>query len=487
MAIVYVTDPGSGNDIYANLVTAVAALAANGDTLIVPGTMRPNTGQIATSKRFTVRTLLPTSATWVGFSNDFLPSNPISFTNGAIWYRPESMSDSTLSTGGGSGLPMSFFKFNDPSSSASDALLSTGVVVSDIEFRSKLPSLTGYTANGGPNPPSDNLSVAPDYGLWFNKSANIQVTRCTFKYFGNAGVRYDHWNDAASGVIYKNIFFHCAKGMDGLGLGYGIVIYGDNSDHNTANWNPDPQYGGSNFLFIENNDIRECRHGVAGGGMGRYVIRYNYFENNIITYFSSNQSQDAHGRRASSDGYYATHTVESYGNKIINTKYIDGTLISSNPTRTNAEDYLMERGILLKEAMHLVYNNIISGCRMGVAEQLEDVDVYGDGNNTYPQKCTYSASAVYFGKPMSHINNNSVNLLNGNCHAFWNSYAYNANQVQGTHFTLNAGAFSYTGTGTANTGQAYTYPHPMRDDIDPLILGSGRRNYRTRTFHIVGR
>lgn len=494
MAVVVVTDPGSGNDIFSNLQTAVNSLAANNDILIVPGTMRPNTGQIRTTKRFYVCTLVPATSTWVGFSNDFLPSNPITLINSAIWYRPESMSDSTLATGGGGGEPMAFFRFDDPAGSGTavkydyNTNLYKGPMVSDIEFRSKLPSLTGYTANGGPNPPSDNLSVAPDYGIYFNKSYNVTVTRCTFKYTGNAAIRYDHYNNAAGGVIYKNVFFHCAKGMDGLGLGYGIVIYGDNSDHNFSNWNPDPQYGSDNFLFIENNDIRECRHGVAGGGMGRYVIRYNYFEDNIITYYASNQSQDAHGRRNSGDGFFATHTVESYGNKIINTKYIDGTLIASNPTRTNAEDYLMERGIHLKEAMHLVYNNIISGCRMGIGEQLETVNVYNDSNTTYPQKCTYAASSAHFGKPMSHINNNSVNLLNGNCYHLRNYqtlYAgvYNYYFYQNTDYTLNAGPFSYTGTGTAGTGTAYTYPHNLRDDLNPPVTGNPRRHWTRRTFH----
>ena len=489
MATIFVTDPGPGNDIFANFQTAVASAAANGDNIIVPGATRPYTGELVTTKRFNLFPAIPVTATWVGFSNDFIPSNPISFTNAAVWYRPESMSDSTLTTGGQFGNPMSFIKFNDPASSGSAALASVGITISDMEFRSKQPSLTGYTANGGPNPPSDNLSVAPDYGIWFNKSANIKVTRCTFKYTGNAGIRYDHFNDAASGVIYKNQFFHCAKGQDGLGLGYGIVIYGDNSDHTLANWNPDPQYGSSNFLFIENNDIRECRHGVAGGGMGRYVIRFNYFENNIITYYSSNQTNDAHGRRASSDGYFASHTVEDYGNKIINTKYIDGTLIASNPTRTNAEDFLMERGILLKEAMHLAYDNIISGCRFGVAEQLETVDIFGTGNTGNPQVCTYAASSAYFGKPMTHINNNTVNFLNGNCSAFFRyttRYAGVDNYYffQNTDYTLNAGPFSYLGTGTANTGSAYTYPHPMRDDlITPPVTGTPRRHWTARGFH----
>lgn len=480
MAIIFLIDPGSGNDIFPNLQTAEGLLNANGDTLIVPVGTYPNTGQLDTAKRFRICTLIPATAIWTGFSNDFLPSNPISFTNASVWYRPESMSDSTLGTGGGSGTPMAFIKFNDPSTSGAAALLTAGPIVSDIELRSKLPSLNGYTANGGPNPPADGLSIAPDYGLYFNKSANFQVTRCTFKYFGNAAIRYDHWNAAASGIVYKNILFHCAKGQDGLGLGYGIVTYGENSDHNTANWNPDPQYGSGNFLFIENNDIRECRHGVAGGGNGDYTIRNNYFENNTTTYFSSNQTDDAHGRRATSDGYYATHAVECYNNKIINTKYIDGVLISSNPTRTNAEDFLMERGILLKEAMHLVYGNIISGCRFGVAEQLETVNIYNDGNTGNPQKCTYAASANHFGKPMTHINGNIVDLLNGNCSAFYN---YSTSSfVQNTDFTLNAGNFSYLGTGTANTGTAYTYPHPQRDDLI-IIPGSPRRHWTNRTFH----
>lgn len=492
MATYVVTDPGVGNDIFDNLMAAVDSCAATGDSIIIPSAMRPNTGQVTTTKRFNIFPLIPATCFWGGFSNDYSIESPLTLINTAIWYRPESMSDSTLSTGGGSGTPMAFFKFNDLAASPQTLLTTDGIKVSDIEFRSKIPSINGYPANGGSSTAPDGLSLASDYALLFNKSVDFQVTRCTFKYFGYAAIEYKHWDSVARGVIYKCHFEQNAKGADGLGLGYGIVVYGQN-----LTWSTNPQYGSNNFLFVENCTGNLHRHFISGGGNARYVIRHCYIQDNIVTYFRSCQAIDAHGRRAGSVGnsnYFGTHTVEAYNNKIINQYRYDGTHSGAKVLigGTTDEDDLIESAIRLKECFHLSYGNIIKGYRFGHGVQVETVNVYADGNTGYPQKYTFGQPSAITGGTSnpngdlgdSYIWGNDVHILNGNCSA---TYNYTPSIfVSGRDFQLIP--YGYSNADSAGTGTSYTYPHPLRDDlIMPPIIGSQRRTYRTRTYHTAGR
>ena len=56
MAIINVTNPGNGNDIFANVQQHVNS-AASGDTIILPGGYFPFTGQITTSKKFNLTSI----------------------------------------------------------------------------------------------------------------------------------------------------------------------------------------------------------------------------------------------------------------------------------------------------------------------------------------------------------------------------------------------------------------------------------------------
>ena len=93
---------------------------------------------------------------------------------------------------------------------------SSGIVISDMTLRSKKPSL----ADG------DGLSRSVDMGIELIKCVDFVVTRCRFEYFGNGAVSVLHEDNLARGLIYKNEFYHNAKGYDALGLGYGVVVYG---------------------------------------------------------------------------------------------------------------------------------------------------------------------------------------------------------------------------------------------------------------------
>jgi hypothetical protein len=487
MATYVVTDPGSGNDIYPNFLAAVNNCAASGDTVIVPSVMRPFTDQVTTTKKFNVCTVIPATVIWNGFASDYsIESNALTIVNSAIWYRPESMSDSTLNTGGGGGTPMAFIKFNDPEVSPQTSLTTDGVRVSDIEFRSKIPSIDGYPANGGSTTAPDGLSLASDYALVFNKSVDFHVTRCTFKYFGYAAIEYKHWDSVSRGLIYKCHFEQNAKGSDGLGLGYGVVVYGEN-----LTWSTNPEFGSNNFLFVENCTFNLNRHAISGGGNGMYVIRYCYIQDNIVTYFRSCQAIDAHGRRGGSVGnsnYYSTHTVEAYNNKIVNQYRYDGTHTGLRVPigSTTDEDDLISDGLRLKECFHLSYNNIVKGYRFGHGIQIETINIYANGNTGYPQQNTFGQPSAITGGSSnpngdlgdSYIWNNDVHLLNGNCEDLHN---YTPSIfVSGRDYHLTA--YGYANADSAGTGSAYAYPHPLRDDI-VIPVGTARRLYRSRTYH----
>lgn len=487
MAIYTVTNPGNGNDIFANVQTAVNSCAASGDSIVLPAGSFTFSGQITTSKKFNLYSVLPATCTWSGFANDYSIESPLVLSCFTTLYRSESMSDSTLSTGGGGGTSMAFFKFTDPAGSAPVSPTFDGFKISDIEFKSKIPSQNGYPANGGPTPAADGLSLASDIGINIIKSVDFQITRCSFKYFGNGAISYTHWDSVARGLIYKCNFDQNAKGADGLGLGYGIVVYGQN-----LTWITNPKFGSNNFLFVENCSFNLHRHSIAGGGCGRYVARYNYIQDNIVTYLRSCHAIDGHGRRGGSLGsgnYFATHTIEAYNNKIINQYRYDGTHTSAKVPigGTTNEDDLIERGIWTKESFALVYNNIIKGFRFGTGVQLEYVNIYGDGNTGYPQKYTFGEPSAITGgasNPNGDLGdswfwNNDVHLLNGVCYNFYN---YTPSIFQANR-DYHLSAYAYTNADSTGSGSAYTYPHPLRDDLTPPVTtGTGRR-FSLRTYH----
>lgn len=480
MAIIPVTNPGSGNDIRPNLQTAINTAAASGDIIELPVGSFTYSSTITTTKRFTLRSVSPAIVQWNGFAANYnIESNSLQWISqpSTIIYRSEATTDASLSS-----VPM--IRFNDSAGSPQITPTTDGVIISDIEFRSKLPSQNGYPANGGPTPPADNLSLAADYALYFNKSVDFKITRCRFKYFGYAAIRYDHWDSVSRGLIYKCDFDANSKGADGLGLGYGIVVYGQN-----LTWLTNPQFGSDNFLFIENCTFNLHRHSTSGGGCGRYVIRYSYIQDNIVTYFNSCQAIDAHGRRAGSLGsgnYFATHTVEAYNNKIINQYKYDPTHTSQKILLdgSSVTGDLIESAIRLKESFHLSYNNIIKGYRFGSAVQVEEINVYNDGNTGYPQKYTFgepSAITGGSGTPNgdlgdSWIWNNTVHLLNGQCFNFYNYTPSIFTQDRDYHLS----SYAYLNADSTGSGTAYTYPHPNRDDLQITNVG---RTYRVRLYH----
>jgi hypothetical protein len=261
-----------------------------------------------------------------------------------ILYRSEAASDDLLSTGiNWRGI----FRFNINSSTRS------GIIVSNITFKSKKPSTVA----------GDGLSLAADIGIEMVNCVDFVITKCRFENFGNGAVSIMHDDSIVGGLICKNEFFHNVKGVDALGLGYGVVIYGAN-----RKWISNPRFGSSNFIFVEDNVFDYHRHSIAAGGCGLYVFRYNTVRNNVAG--NTAHAIDAHeASLASGDNYYSTRAIEVYNNNIVNTTFRDGsgnikdgTVITSGKSVT----LLVECAIRPRGGEAVIHDNYIEGYRFGV-------------------------------------------------------------------------------------------------------------------------
>ncbi|MEO6901538.1 MAG: hypothetical protein ABI241_00460 [Bacteroidia bacterium] len=467
MAIVYIplVDPGTDGNIIPKLQDAYDLCnPLNYNIILLPPKYYYAYGTATnTCKNVELRCSTLAVNTWSDFTNDYLTGNPLTWSvvPQCVIRRNESTSDASL----------------EAVSIIENIINSTspcGIKISDIDFRSKIPSVNGNVTAG--IPAADGLSLAVDYGIRFNGCVDYQVTRCKFSWFGDAAIIVKHDDYIVRGLIYKNHFEKNAKGVDGAGAGYGIAVSGLDLNYDT-----NAGFGTSNFNFFENNSSSMHRHWAAAGGCGRYNARHNYVENGgSVTNYSSSQSFDAHGGRFDTPGsgnYFPSRVISISNNKIITTKYYDGTPINNN----NGHD-LIERAIYTKECEARVYNNIIAGSRFSVAIGIEN---YGIISTAYPIPYTMGyESGISGGSGNPNGSAGDSYYWNNNClvndagngagyaQAFYNFYPSNL---------LNGRDYHLTDPGETE----YTYPHPLRDDlvVIPPIITTGIRTHQTRIFH----
>lgn len=228
----------------------------------------------------------------------------------------------------------------------------SGIIISDMSLKGKNP---------------DN-SKAIDVGIKINRAVGFKILNCRIENFGNAGIYILHDDSIVNGLIRSCEFFRNAKGADGLGYGYGVVIYGTNKK-----WLDSPRFGTSNFIFIENSYFERHRHAVAAGGGALYVFRYNTVINNLYSH-----AVDAHEARQTIMGgnFYSTRGFEIYNNSIINTTFKDGQEITPGSTSKN----LTECAIKIRGGEGVIYNNSIDGYRFAVGVQ----NFEASGVQSYP-------------------------------------------------------------------------------------------------------
>jgi hypothetical protein len=320
-----------------------------------------------------------------------------------------------------------------------------------MTLKSKRPSMV----NG------DGLSVAADIGIEMVKCIDFVITNCRFEYFGNGAVSVLHDDNLASGLIYKNEFFHNCKGYDALGLGYGVVVYGVNSK-----WIDDPKFGSGNFIFVEDNTFDYHRHSIAGGGCALYVFRYNTVKNNVAG--NTAHAIDAHEARLEAGGnYYSSRAIEVYNNSVVNTQFKDGT--SNCPDGTpivsgKSPGWLVECAIRTRGGEAVIHDNYIEGYRFGVGLVTPKL------TSTYPTPYQQGyLSAMKYGTNHSGVDGDKANgdvfiwndtyksyaPTNSQCVYFYNYTPDYIVAERDYHLFAKAG---YT---------PYTYPHPLRNTTTP--------------------
>lgn len=420
-ATINVANPGTGNDIRANWNTAIAS-ANDGDLVVIPNGSFTVTQTLVTTKKIKLK------------------GGGIGVT---ILYRDESVSDATLESWG----PMITFNINDDRSS--------GVEIAKLELRSQIPLIV--SGDGG--------SLAADIGLKMINCVDFLIHDCKFMYFGNGGIDVRHKDYLARGVIYNCKFYRNAKGTDGLGLGYGVVIYGESNK-----WYRNAGLGTSNFIFIENCRFDYHRHSIASAGCSRYVARYDSIMNNIVSPPYSH-GVDTHQARELTSGTnrHGSRATEVYNNWIINPTRIDGTTPMANGCPDNQ---IEERAIGLGNGDMVVHDNYISGYRFATG-------LYQNESATarypYIEQIGWASGKRYgrshtgtdgsYGEGDAFIWNNTFVTFTltggGACQLTWNytSASYGGVGVSTDYIAKNRDWHDVAKPGYVS----YTYPHPLRE------------------------
>jgi hypothetical protein len=339
-ATIQVVSPGNNNDISTNWQTAVNAAAAKGDVLEFPAGTFTMIGNITTTKSVSLK------------------GQGIGVT---IIKRSEASSDANIE----SWFSMITYNINKKTP--------CGISIRGITFKSRIPSAIGATTTDPPIAPSDGYSLANDCAIKMVKATNFRIHDCRFENFGNAGVYVIHYDDLPRGLIDHNQFYHNAKGADGLGLGYGVVIYGEG-----LKWYSNPLFGTENFIFVEDNTFDYHRHSIANAACAKYVFRYNKVYNNIIKPPYSH-AIDTHPSVGPGGGgnTFGSRAVEIYNDSIMNNFRTNGTTPIANGC---PDDQIEERCIGLNSGDAVVHDIYVKGYRFAVGFLASE-----ETSSTYPR------------------------------------------------------------------------------------------------------
>lgn len=422
MARIIPINPGAGNDVYTNLSGAYAS-ANDGDIIDITGWVGTYimTGNITTTKRVA------------------LLGGGIGVT---IIKRSESSTDAQLESW------ESMIRYNigneNPCNDKNGRVIVTG-----ITFKSRIPSATDGT---------DGLSVGRDMGIRIDFCIGFKIYNCRFENFGNGAINVIHRDYFARGLIYSCQFYHNAKGASGLGLGYGIVIYGEG-----IKWIQNVNFGGPDFIFIENCTFNYHRHSIASAGGAMWVARYNFCDFNIISgpYIHCFDGHDARGP-GNFNNTTGCRAVEAYNNTLTNSTCVDGTTAVANGQAVASHT---EHCIGIFAGDSVIYNNVISGYRFGIGIDSDHI------SGSYP----YFNQPGWISARRKGLTSTGTDDINGNGDMwYWNNtitiynYAGGINGVAFYNYQPSYFAVDREWHASAKPNYVgYKYPHP-----DTLVLVS---------------
>lgn len=153
--------------------------------------------------------------------------------------------------------------------------------------------VSGMTLRGSATSTGDEDGIA--LGTKTRPCLDFQVHDLKLTEFSESALEV---NGKARGVVHHNEFIHNFR----IGLGYGVVVYGDDT------WGP-LSLGSPDAVFVEDNEFYAQRHAIAANHGARYVFRHNRVRTSVET--RNWTMVDLHGTKESKHG---TRSAEVYGN-----------------------------------------------------------------------------------------------------------------------------------------------------------------------------
>ena len=176
-----------------------------------------------------------------------------------------------------------------------------------------------------------------DYGIRLEDATDFRIDHCGFTLLGFAGVRTD---GASRGVVDHCLFTETFKPAL-ASHGYGVVVYGTGALSGAP-------FGGPEATFVEDCEVRLCRHAVTSNKGGRYVFRHNLVRRNTRA-----NAIDALGQEYSSADSVGTEWVEIHDNVV------------ERPTR-EAGDSALKYAVRIRGGRGLIWNNTFADADEGV-------------------------------------------------------------------------------------------------------------------------
>lgn len=181
-------------------------------------------------------------------------------------------------------------------------------------------------------------------GIVIENSKDFRVDHLHIEGYSNQAAVF------VAGRDTRGVIDHCEIVMKPTsGLGYGVVVYGDDT------WKDDLRLGTEYAVFIEDNTFINTRHAVAANKGAHYVFRYN-----LVRQGTNAHAVDAHGPYWGSK--VGTQAVEIYNNVII------------DPEASGSE-----RAIGIRGGGGVIFDNVIKGYTYGIMliiEQRQDLSSY---------------------------------------------------------------------------------------------------------------
>ena len=261
-----------------------------------------------------------------------------------------------------------------------------------------------------------------------NNNERLEVSGFTFNGFHSYGSIYidQRTTGAISNIlIHENKFLGCSKGIGLKGNIYGVAYnnqfektgsqctFLDALGNDRDSWDNHPaSFGSANNFYMEDNNF-EGNFWMEGGHGGRYVLRYNTWNNQ-----NGFDMLDAHGNQPGL--LYSTMLIEVYGNLWTNLIYSGGP-----------------RWIDLRGGQAMFFNNLSSGTS---TEFWLDVDEETCDSVSPCNSCTQHVNNAFFW-------NNTYNGTRSNVNP-----AYTTNACPGEYsISLNVDFFNYNPSCTSSS------------------------------------